>query len=301
MLDHRFETFLTLCRLGSFTRTAEALHITQPAVTQHIKYLEELYGVKLVAHEGKTFSLTARGELLRRHASVIHADAAHLKELLAREDADTAPLVFGATRTIGEFIMPGILIRLSREQPRRPVTMLVENTHTLLGLLDRGQLQFALVEGLFDKTQYESITFSREDFVVVAAASSPLCGQPVPLSQLLEHRLLLREPGSGSRDILELVLARHNLRVESFAQTSVLGSIAAIKAIAAQGLGVSFLYRAAVDRELGQGDLGEVAVQIPRDRQDFSFVFLQNSRHRQEYLEWFRIFQKMRHSTILHP
>ena len=293
MLDHRLETFLTLCRIGNFTKTAEALHITQPAVTQHIKYLEEQYGVKLVAHEGKTFSLTPQGELLRRCAASVYADDIRLRAQLAKEDPSSVPLIFGATRTIGEFVIPDILKSMTEEQPARQVTMLVENTHTLLDLLDQGKLYFALVEGIFDQSGYETLLFSREDFIAVAAAGSPLCRHPVSLSRLVEERLLLREPGSGSREILELLLAQQNLRAESFSRRNVLGSIRAIKALTEAGQGITFLYRAAVEAELAAGTLQEIPLETPPQRRGFHFVFLRGSRHREENLQWFQLLKRL--------
>lgn len=294
MLEPRIYTFLTLCRLGNYTRTAEELHITQPAVTQHIQYLEEQYGSKLITYSGKNMVLTPQGELLRRHAAAMQADAIHLQTLLQNFEDSAAAVVFGATRTIGEYTMPPIMARLMTLEPGCHITMLVDNTYNLLKMLDSGEIQFALVEGIFDKSRYDSIPFSSEEYVAVAAADSPLCHKEVRLEDLLGYRLLLREPGSGSRDILEHILSEHNLGVQSFASVSVLGSISAIKELTRRGLGITFLYRAAAEQELKNGTLGKIELQDFKAAHDFSFVFVQGSRHSQEYLSWAQTFAKLR-------
>ena len=107
MLDFRMKTFLTLCRLKNYTKTAEELFITQPAVSQHIKFLENLYGIALFTYKGKTLTLTKDGEQLRRFTLTMQRD---IDKLSARFKASLAQikLKFGATLTIGEYKMPPI-------------------------------------------------------------------------------------------------------------------------------------------------------------------------------------------------
>ena len=138
MLDHKVETFLALCQTMNYTRAAEQLHITQPAVSQHIRALEAEYGARFFAYEGKQLSLTEAGTLFLRTASAARHDDLHLKELL-RAQAGRHTLHFGATLTIGEYLMPGPLSRLLRTDPDLRLRMVVNNTDALLAMLDRGE------------------------------------------------------------------------------------------------------------------------------------------------------------------
>ena len=168
MLDVRVETFLTVCRTMNYTRAAEQLHITQPAVSQHIRALEERYGATLFRSQGKRLLLTESGQLLFRTAAAMHHDALRLREAIRKENA-RRHLRFGATLTIGEYIMPAPLLRLLEQEPDIQLYMLTSNTRELLKLLDQGELDFAIVEGYFDKQAYDSLVYCTQRYFPVCA------------------------------------------------------------------------------------------------------------------------------------
>lgn len=291
MLDFRHETFLALCRIKSYTKTAEALHLTQPAVSQHIKALEAHYGNRLFTYADKTLSLTEHGDLLYQFASTIASDSDTLAEMLRKKVLSAPPLRFGATLSIGQYIMPEILEQLLVRRPDTPVSMLVENTHHLLDKLNRGDIQFALIEGLFDKAAYHAELFATEPFVAVCAKDSPLANKPLPLRELTESRLIIREQGSGTREIFEHLLQKHNLSVSSFSKLTEIGNMEAIKQLVKSGLGITFLYRAAARKELARGELRELHVTDLDARHELNFVFPKNSQHALSFLAWFYEFK----------
>ena len=136
MLDFRIETFLAVCQTMNFTRAAELLHITQPAVSQHIHALEAQYGVRLFVYQGKQLHLTESGRLLYQTAVTMRHDALRLRDALRQADG-RRHLRFGATLTVGEYIMPGPLRRLLEQDPGLQLRMLTANTRDLLRLIDR--------------------------------------------------------------------------------------------------------------------------------------------------------------------
>ena len=292
MLDFRHETFLALCRIKSYTKTAKALHLTQPAVTQHIKALEAHYGNRLFLYADKTLTLTEQGELLYKFASTVASDSDTLAEILRRETLLAPPLRFGATLSIGQYIMPDILEQVLVKKPDTPVSMLVENTHHLLDKLGRGEIQFALIEGLFDKSAYHSELFATEPFIAVCAESSPLAGQPLSLHELTANSLIIREQGSGTREILEHLLQKYNLSAASFSRVTEIGNMEAIKQLVKAGLGITFLYRAAAKRELAQGKLKQLNIIDLDARHELNFVFLKNSQHAADFMAWFHAFKE---------
>lgn len=292
MLDYRHETFLALCKIKSYTKTAQALNITQPAVTQHIKALEEYYGNRLFTYADKTLTLTEHGKLLYQFASTVASDRDILAEMLRRNVLSAPPLRFGATLSIGQYIMPDILERLLQNNPDTPVSMLVENTQHLLEKLDRGEIQFALIEGLFDKTAYHSELFSIEPFVGICAKHSPLANRSLSLQELTKESLIVREQGSGTREIFEHLLQKHNLSIASFSKITEIGNMEAIKQLVKRGLGVTFLYLAAARKELAEGDVKVLSLTDMSAQHELNFVFLRNSQHASKYLAWFHAFRE---------
>ena len=282
MLDYRTHTFLAVCRTGSFTRAAEELHVTQPAVSQHIRQLEAHYGCTLFSKTGRGVEPTAAGRLLYRALGVEENDETRLRaelESLAAEKDAHPPLRLGCTRTIADFVAPRVLSTHLTRHPDARVIMRTGNTAELVSLLDLGEIDFALVEGSFDRATFDSATFSRERFVAVAAAGN----RPASIADLLGQRLILRESGSGTREILEHNLAARDLSVGDFSGIVELASIPAIKACVAAGAGVSFLYRVAVESELADGRLVDVT---PADfviEHDFALIWQRGSRYVSHY------------------
>ncbi|MGI6254680.1 MAG: LysR family transcriptional regulator [Acutalibacter sp.] len=291
MLDLRVETFLAVCRTMNYTKAAEELHITQPAVSQHIHGLESQYRTKLFRYENRRLSLTESGQLLRRTAETMVHDARRMEEAIHAAD-NRRSLHFGATLTIGEYCMAEPLHRLLREEPDTQIQMLTANTYELLTLLDRGEIDFAVVEGNFDQSAYDSLVYSTQRFIPVAAANYPF-PQPVRiLAHLLGERLLVREPGSGTRNVLERALESRNLSVDSFAKVTELGSLNLIKQLAEQGAGIAFFYEPVVRQELESGTLVEIPLSDCAITHDFSFLWKRGSAFSQEYRRYFSMLQE---------
>ena len=290
MLDFRVETFLTVCRTMNFTRAAERLHITQPAVSQHIRALEEFYGTKLFRFQGKQLLLTESGRLLLRTAATMRHDAARLREQIRRQDARRT-LRFGATLTIGEYVMPGPLLRLLGRDPEIQLQMRAANTQALLAMLDQGELDFAIVEGYFDKQVYDGLVYSVQRYIPVCAPGYVFARPVRRLEDLLEERLLVREPGSGTRNVLERALEERSLSVSAFRRRTELGSLNLIKALVCAGAGISFFYQPVVQGELDGGLLQEIPLEDCRLSHEFTFLWRRESVFAGEYREIFRLLQ----------
>lgn len=294
MLDFRHETFLELCKIGSYTKTAESLCLTQPAISQHIKFLEEMYGGKLFLYKGKQLTLTERGKRLYEYAITVSADSTHLKNQLTNEHVQAKNVSFGATLSIGEYVMPNIIAKLLSEYPETAIHMQVSNTQTLLKKLHDGEINFALLEGFFDKSDYEWELFSKEEFIAVCCPRSPLADKEVRLKDVFGHRLLIREKGSGTRDIFEQILYEHSHTIECFKNICVLGNMNAIKELVMKDLGITFLYKAAAEKEISEGRMKQIKIHDFTIWRAFHFVYLKNSLHEKEYLEWYDDFLKLR-------
>ena len=288
MLDFRVETFLTVCETMNFTRAAELLHITQPAVSQHIHALEAQYGTRLFVYEGKQLRLTESGELFLQTAATMRHDVRRLQEALHQMDS-RRHLRFGATLSIGEYILPGPLLRLLKGDPALQLRMITANTQELFRLMDQGELDFAIVEGSFDQQVYEGLVYCTQRFIPVTAPDYPFSGPVHRMADLLEARLLVREPGSGTRGVLEQALEARNLNVHGFRYLTELGSLNLIKSLVCAGAGISFFYQPVVQAELDQGSLAEIPLEDGEIRHDFTFLWRRGSAFAPYYREMFRL------------
>ena len=291
MLDFRMDTFLAVCRHRNYTRAAEELNITQPAVTQHIQYLQSYYGVKLFSYQNKRLALTEEGELLRNAALCMLHDEEKLKRDVKDLRLGRRPIRFGATLTIGEYLLPERLAAYMKRNPRVDVHMLVENTQILLRMINDGELDFAVVEGYFRKSEYDYIIWSQEPYVCVCAAAHPLAqAAPRPLSALFGENLILRNQGSGSRDVLERVLEGRRMpamdgRYLKAAEDNLYAELSIVKELVKADCGITFLYRKAVEKELAEGSLCQVALTDFQISHEFTFLWRKNSAFETELRE----------------
>lgn len=291
MLDFRMETFLTVCQCMNFTRASEKLNITQPAVSQHIRFLEKHYNTKLFRYEGKKLRLTGAGEILRNASlTMMHDEQSMQNEM--QETEKEAEIRFGATRTIGDSVMGSVLEKYLARYPQARIHMEVENTHDLLVRLDEGRIDFALVEGFFKKSEYDFQIFSREKYIAVCSPDYVFQNTPDCIEKLFQERLLLREGGSGTREVLERCLEAHNLSVQDFDKRMEVGSMQTIKELTKAGCGITFLYEAAVRRELEEGSLRQIPLQDFPVTHEFAFIWRRGSIYADWYRELFRRFSE---------
>lgn len=284
MLDPRWNTFLVLCETMNYTRAAEQLCLTQPAVTHHIHYLEDHYGCRLFSYEGKILRLTEAGMRLREFTRSMAYNSKKVEATMAAP----APISLrvGASKTIGEYVIAPRVERFLRSQPEASFSLLVDNTQVLLRALEAGQLDFALVEGFFDRSRYDAQLCWQEAFFGVCAPQHRLAGRAVPLDEITGERLILREPGSGTRAIFEEALHRQNYTLDSFPSVVTISDFSTIKSLVADGLGLSFLYAPVVEQELEAGTLARFDLaEVPMSGA-FYFVCLKDNLFAKNWMDW---------------
>ena len=278
MQDFRVDTFLTVCRTMNYTRAAEELSITQPAVSQHIAFLERSYGVRLFDYHNKKLALTEAGELLRDALATMAHDERMLRERMARVQTSVpVELSVGMTLTAGEYLVAAPLADCLARHPELRAIVRSGGTAELLALLNAGDIDCAFVEGFFDKSAYAWDTFCTERLVCVCAPDHVFSHEPRAMEDVLDERLIVRERGSGTRAVLEHALAARNLGIDGFRQVSVVESLDIIKVFVQRDLGVSFMYEAAVRRELEEGTLRTVELAGPAIEHDIAFIRLAGS------------------------
>lgn len=284
MLDPRWNTFLVLCDTMNYTRAAERLCLTQPAVTHHIHYLEDHYGCRLFSYEGKVLRLTEAGQKLREYTRSLAYNSQKVEEAMGAP----APvsLRVGASKTIGEFVIAPKVERFLRQHPEASFSLLVDNTQVLLRALEAGQLDFVLVEGFFERNRYDTRLYRRESFFGVCPPEHRLAGRTVALEELERERILIREPGSGTRAIFEDALRRQNRTLVSFPNVVTISDFTTLKSLVLDGLGISFLYAPVVAQELEQGRLARFDLAGSPMSGAFYFACLKDNLFARTWSDW---------------
>ena len=267
MLDYRVLTFLTLYDEMNYRRTAQKLNMTQPGVTQHIHYLEKYYGVKLFEYDGRQLKRTKQAEQLKRYFESVRAEEISLKEDFIQ--ADSVHLRVGATKTIGEFvIVPEV--REFLQQENHSLDLIVDNTENLLAMLSRGELDFAVIEGVFDKERYPHHLFKKERFVGICGRRHPFAAQTVSLGEIFREGLIVRERGSGTRRLLEQAISDRGYSLDSFQSCSSISNFSVICELVAKNGAITFAYEPIAN---SRDDLATFAVDGIKIQGEFNFVY----------------------------
>jgi len=261
----------------NFTKAANELNITQPAVSQHIKYLESAYNTRLFRQDGKKLFLTEEGKILYEKMSLLKNDELKLMETLSNSPALSKDLSFGVTMTIGEYAIAKPISSYLANHPDTNLKIHFGNTKELLSCLGRGDIDFALVEGYFPEKDYDSLVYKTVDFIPVCQKGHVFARKPRLLKDLFDERIIVREPGSGTRNILERNLAINNYDIADFKNYIQVETMHSVIQLVLLDLGISFLYKSAVERDLNEGTLMEIPLKDFSMKHDFTFIWQKKS------------------------
>ena len=285
-MDPKLHTFLTLCQTMNYRLAAERLHLSQPAVTKQIQSLEQALQTKLFLYDGHTLHKTEKCLLLERYAISQQYQFQELQ--LAIADKKRLKLRVGATKTIGDYVLIDAIKDYLRD-PGHELSLVVDNTKHLLQMLDENRLDFAVIEGTFSKTKYDSYLLRMEPFVGICAKNSPLSGKHLTIEDLLKETIIVREEGSGTRRIFEERLTASGYGLNDFSREVSISSFVSIKALVAVGVGISFLYRSVV---ADADDIGTFTIDGITEPHPFHVVYTRNT-NAKNYAEQFLGEQKI--------
>lgn len=276
MMDSKLTTFINVAKLKSYTKAAQLLNLTQPAVTQHIKQLEEYYDVKLIKKKGRQISLTEEGELLLKNAKELEASSLLLQRKLRNKSAVIKRYNIGATLTIGEFVLPNLLGKYKSQNPNIDVIMHVHNLEEVLRRVSSGEFDLGIVEGPFDKSKFNYKKLKDDELVlVVSPKNSMVKRESIEISEIInDGRLIVREKGSGTRMIFENKLQELGYSLTDMKIYMEVGSIGAIKSLVEANLGYTVISKEAVMREVESGSLAIIPIQGVSIMRELNFVFL---------------------------
>lgn len=270
-MDARYETFLTLCKLMNYRKTAESMHLTQPAVTRQIQSLEAEFKTKLFLYDRHKLSRTPAADVLENYIISLRQNYAHLQKDMTV--GIRRSIRMGATKTIGDYVIPDAVQQFLTDENHN-LSLEINNTEVLLHKLRESELDFAIVEGIFAKDQYASRLLKQEEFTGICPKDHRFAGQVIPLDELFPENVIIREKGSGTRDLLERELFKNGYRAEQFRRCTEISSFHVITKLVSEGIGISFVYRAVVEN---RPDIALFQVSGFEKLHEFNIVWLKNT------------------------
>lgn len=239
MLDYRILTFLKLCETMNYRITAEELNMTQPAVTQHIHYLEEEYECKLFIYNRKKLEKTNQAILLEEYARSAYYNEIYLKRKIKSENK--IKINIGATKTIGEFVIGEKIKKLVKNE-KYDISLTIDNTEKLIKLMELNKLDFILVEGIFNKDKYGYRLYKKDEFIGICSKNHKFNGKSIKFEELFKEDIIIREEGSGTRGIFEQFLSENSFSLEFFKKKITINNFNLIKELVSANCGISFVY-----------------------------------------------------------
>ena len=269
--NFRLKVFRAVAEHLNFRKAAEHLFLTQPAVTQQIKALEDDLGVRLFDRAAGRVSLTRQGIKLMKYAQKIAAIVAEVEqELAAGEGQFSGELALGVSTTIAQYVLPRLLGAFLDEHPRVQFSLHSGNTSEIVELLLNDRVAIGLIEGPSRHREVRAEPFMEDELVLITPPD--FASDRLTLEQLLASTLLMREQGSGSRRVVEAAFEKAHARLKSFRKVMNLDSTEAIKSAVEAGLGVGFVSRWAISKELELGVLQVAQVSGLRVTRHFTLI-----------------------------
>jgi DNA-binding transcriptional LysR family regulator len=294
MADRRLQVFHAVAKQMSFTKAAETLFMTQPAVTFQIKQLEEHFNTRLFERGHGRIALTPAGEVVLEYAERILSLSAELDTRLREMTGRlSGPLLIGASTTIAEFLLPPVLGEFKSLHPDVQARLIVGNSETIESRVAEHTLDLGLIEAPSHLPALQTEVCCEDELQVIVAPRHPLARlKSVTPKQLVPYPYVSRESGSGTREFTDLYFRKAGIQPNELNVVMELGSPEALKGVVGTGLGYAIVSRVTVERESRLGDLVAVALQ-PRLLRSLSLVY-PKERFRSRLLNTFVDFAKSR-------
>jgi len=296
MADRRLQVFHTVAKLLSFTKAAESLHMTQPAVTFQVRQLEEHFNTRLFDRTHNRINLTEAGKQVFIYADKIFDLYAEMNNAVREVTGEVSgALVIGASTTIAEYMLPALLGDFKVKYPDVTVHLKVSNTDGIVHMVENNDIDLGVVEAPVSNKNLVVEMCRKDELVAIVSPKHALAGYSVlPLAELIMHPFICREEGSGTREVIAEHMQSNNVNNSDFNICMELGSPEAVKGAVEAGMGMSVTSRATISKELQLGTLVALPLDPPLER-PFSFVHQkQKFRHRamDELLEFARQYCK---------
>ncbi len=274
MADRRLQVFHTVSKLLSFTKAAEKLHMTQPAVTFQVRQLEEYFNTRLFDRTHNRISLTEAGECVHRYADQIFGLYNEMEcEVSAMTGDISGVLAIGASTTIAEYMLPSLLGDFKKKYPEVNIHLKVSNSDGIVQMVENNTIDLGVVESTVTNKNLIVEACRHDQLVVIVDPDNPDAKKKqIHLRDLMDVPFICREEGSGTREVIVEYLGKQSDCADNLHISMELGSPEAVKSAVEAGMGISVVSLATIQKELKLGTLVAIPLVPPLER-PFSFVY----------------------------
>ncbi|THU39159.1 LysR family transcriptional regulator [Niastella caeni] len=281
MFDFRLKVFYTVARRLNFTKAAEELFITQPAVTKHIHEIETYYKTRLFQRNGTKIKLTSAGTALLEHAEQLFDIYRNIEfDLAAINENVKGTIRIGASTTVAQYVLPKYLASFKQKFPDTKIELTANNTEHIENALIANKIDFGIIEGQSKRPQLKYTTFLKDEMVLCTRTGNPVIKkQSISLASLKELPLLIREQGSGSQEVIATALKKAGIKVSQLKIEMVLDSTESIKSYLSSSDCFAFLSVHSILKELKSNELTIIDIKDLSIERSFYFVIQQGDKH----------------------
>lgn len=259
MINDKLNTLIVLAELRSYTQTAEVCHLSQPAVSQHIKALEDLYDIKIFKRVGRTLTLTYEGEILVANAKKLIALNRNIEKELSKNKGELTKLDIGITLTAGNYFIPELLTFFKDKYPDLRFNFHTDIASNLIERMRINELDFIIVDGTPHTNEFKVKLLIKDELIIIGPRNHPLANKTnVSLEDLKREKFILRHEQADTRRAFENYLLNHLDNIKNFDIILEIDNTALIKQLIIAGHGVSVMSRAICEVNLKVGTLMEI-------------------------------------------
>nr|WP_315029700.1 LysR substrate-binding domain-containing protein [uncultured Chryseobacterium sp.] len=273
MFDYRLKVFHTVASRLSFTKASEELHISQPAVTKHIKEIESQLSAKLFDRKGTSIQLTQSGKILYEYAEKIRNIYRDLEfEINQINQQHKGKLIIGASTTVAQYILPEILAKFNTYYKDIKIELLTGNTEAISSLLKEEKIDLGIIEGESQSSYFDYKTFKADEIVLAAKSDHVLANKTLQLKDLYDIELIFREKGSGTLEFIQNRLKEKQVNINELKTVMQLGSSESIKNYLLHSDCMAFLSISTIINELKNNILTVIDIKNFSIERDFHFI-----------------------------
>lgn len=293
MIDPKLDTLLLVAEKKNFTRAAQVLSLTQPAVSHHISQLEQELGVRLFVRGNGDLMLTPEGETVLRYVRRMKALEKKMAEELQEAGKRLTRLRIGITHTAESSIVAEVLARYTNENPGISITIVTDNINNLYDMLENFELDLAVVEGRSTRPELSALMLDTDYLVCVLANTHPLShSSMITLDEIRQEKLILRLPNSETRVRFEAALAASGESIADFQVILEVDNVATIKDLIRKNLGISILARSACMDELRKGKLTALPIENLSMTRETNLVYHRDFTHKETLQDILALYKK---------
>ena len=262
MLDPKLETFITVAELKNFTKAAQALNLTQPAVSNHINQLEKEYNTKLFMRKKKDFTLTNEGKIALTYARRLKALHDKMIQKIADEQTSSSHIKIGITHTSENNNITEVLAQYANQMHNITITIITDSINNLYDMLENYQLDIAIVDCKKQSGKLNYLMLDTDYLVCVLSSQHPLAkNSSISLNQLKKENMILRLPSSSTRSLFEATLISINESIDSFNVLLEVDNVSTIKQLVMNNFGVSILPQSVCTKDVKKGKIKTLPIE----------------------------------------